>query len=120
MTNEADADLDFWLAKWASWMRWNGGELPQGAPSVAAGFDQTPSNYAVAESDAEDYWAAVMVPCVISALDAAIDSLEPPQRRAIWWRYALTRIEPDDAPRAFMDACGKLRVLVLRRVAIAG
>lgn len=116
---DAAADLDFWLSRWAAWMRFNAGELPPGAPCVAAGFQSCPSNYAVSESDSADYWEQHAVPTVLAALDAAIDSLEPPQRRAIWWRYGLTRIEPGNAPRAFTDACGKLRVLVVKRVAIA-
>ena len=116
---DVDADLAHWLSLWASWMRWNTGELPAGAPCVASGFEHTPSNYAVSESDGQDYWEGHIVPATIGALDAAIDSLEPSQRRAIWWRYGLTRIEPDDAPRAFCEAWECLRILVLKRVAIA-
>ncbi len=116
---DADADLAYWLSKWASWMRWNASELPQGAPCIASGFEHTPSNYAVSESDSQDYWECHQVPAVIAALDAAIDSLQADQRRAIWWVYGLTRVEPPRSSNAFSEAFSALRVLVLRRVAIA-
>jgi hypothetical protein len=99
-------------------MRWNIGEMPA-MPSCAQGFGAVVSNYAVAEDDGDAYWEGHIVPSVIGAIDAAIDSLEGPQRRAIWWRYGLTRIEPENAPEQFSQAIVIVRGLVLKRVAIA-
>lgn len=117
--NTEDSDLAYWLGRWAAWMRWTAGELAQGAPSTASGFQGCTSNYAVSETDSADYWEDHQVPAIVSALDAAIDSLEPTQKRSIWWAYGLTRVEPENAAAAYLDAFGRLRVLVLRRVAIA-
>jgi hypothetical protein len=117
--DSADADLEYWLSRWASWMRWNAGERPDGYPTAAAGFENSVSNFAVAEDDAETYWDTHMVPTVVRAIDAAIDSLEPDQKRAVWWKYGLTRIDPPRVAERYEEAFGQVRIFVLRRIAIA-
>ena len=114
-----DADLEHWLREWSRWMKWNIGELPDGYPTCGCGFEGTPSNYAVSESDGEDYWRGHVVPAILGAVDAAIDSLEPDQKRAIWWKHGLTRVEPPNAPSAYTAAFRAVRVYVIQRVAIA-
>jgi hypothetical protein len=108
----------YWLDRWASWMRWNAGEYPQ-VPSCAAGFSGAASNYAVAETDSADYWDGHVVPMIIGVVDAAIDDLPPDHKRAIWWKYGITRIEPPGAVIVFEEAFQRVRVYVLDRVAIA-
>ena len=119
MIDDGDQALLFWLASWARWMRNAQSELP-GQPSVASGFANAVSNYAVASEDGDTYWEVHFVPHVLSAIDSAIDSLPEPQRQAIWYRYGLTRIEPRlEASKGFAEAFSAVRLLVLQRVAIA-
>lgn len=117
--NTDDADLEYWLDRWASWMRWNLGELPDAYPRIASGFQNARTNYMVAEDDAESYWECHTCPAIVRAIDAAIDSLGEREKRAVWWRYGLTRVEPTAAPVVFDQAMDRVKVLVLRRVAIA-
>ncbi len=117
-----DADLAYWLSRWASWMRWNMGELPSGAPSTAAGFQCSASNYAVSETDSNDYWDGCVVPAVVAAVDSAIDSLAPQYRVAVWVKFGLRKKPapiPENVAELYSEAFDQLRALVLRRVAIA-
>jgi hypothetical protein len=114
-----DADLDYWLSRWANWMRWNLDELPHGNRPIACGFENARTNFMVAEDDSETYWECHTVPSIVRAIDAAIDSLGEHEKRCLWWRYGLTKIEPTAVAITFPEAFERVRVLVLKRVAIA-
>lgn len=118
MTDD-DAKLDEWIQRWASWIKWNAGGLPDGYRTVSSGFDNCRTNWMTAETDSNDYWETHQVPKYVLAVDGAVDSLEPKEKEVVWWMYGLRRLEPTAAPIVFPVVFRKLRVLVLKRVAIA-
>ena len=117
MIDDGDEILKHWLDRWAAWMRFNASEYPS-TPSTASGFSNAVSNYAVATEDPSDYWDLCVSPKVVAAIDAAIDSLHPCQRQAIWLHYGLCRESPEGCT-TFPEAFIAVRLLVLSRVAIA-
>lgn len=114
-----DALLAHWLARWAAWMRWTAGEYPCGAPSIASGFQSAQSNYAVSADDPSDYWDGHVVPGILSAIDAAVDSLSEHERKAVWWKHGLTRQEPPNACSTYAIAYVHVRRLIAQRTSIA-
>jgi hypothetical protein len=113
-----DADIEHWLREWSRWMRWSA--IDGDYPPTASGFGGAVSNFAVSDEDSRDYYETRVAPGIIEAIDAAIDSLPLSYRRAIWHRYGLCRekTQPEDCT-GFQEAFSAVRVLVLKRVAIA-